>query len=43
MKKEAKSVKIGAYWNSDKKVLQYSFSKGSRTSVRAKVREPHWQ
>lgn len=36
VQQEANSVKIGAYWNTEKKVLQYSFSEGSRTSARVK-------
>lgn len=43
VKQEANSVKIGAYLNIEKKVLQHSFSEGSRTSVRTKVRVPHWR
>lgn len=42
VKQEANSVKIGAYLNIEKKALQHSFSEGSRTSVRTKIRVSHW-
>lgn len=43
VKQEANSIKIGAHWNIEKKVLQHSFSEGSSTSARTKVRVPHWK